>query len=64
MNDAFVGDTQAQRKRTATIVGGYIKGSEGAPTDEIIDEEREVSRRRRVLKLGESRAKEEKEHHD
>lgn len=46
------GETDAQRKRTATIIGGFIPGSEGAPTVEMLAEEMEASRRQRALKLG------------
>jgi CRP-like cAMP-binding protein/Ca2+-binding EF-hand superfamily protein len=46
------GETNNQRKRTATIIGGFIMGADGAPTEEQLAEDRERSRRKRALKLG------------
>ena len=50
----LVGETAAQRKRTATIIGGFIMGSEGAPTEEMVSEEKERSRWRRAQRLGQN----------
>ncbi len=50
----LTGETAAQRKRTATIIGGFIIGTEGAPTDEMLAKEKDLSRRRRAMQLGPS----------
>ena len=44
--------TPEQRRRTASVIGGFVTGVEGSPSDEDLATERETSRRKRVIKLG------------
>jgi len=46
------GGTPEQRRRTASVIGGFVTGVEGSPSDEDLATERETSRRKRVIKLG------------
>ena len=46
------GGTPEQRRRTASVIGGFVTGVEGSPSDADLATERETSRRKRVIKLG------------